>query len=322
MKWLKPYIDKDRIIRVGGRLRNSTLSDYVKHPSVLSANYPLSTLLANYCGPFLLKATVRNRALTKAYVAIFVCFATRAVHIELVSDLTTAAFLVALRRVVARRGRIAELHSDNATTFKGASHALNRIYQMLKVDNNDWDRIFNWCAENEIRWKFIPPCAPHFGGLWEGAVKSAKKYLLKTVGNTNIAYEQMLTLLAQVEMCLNSRPLTSMPSEPSDLEVLTPGHFLVGTNLQAVPDADLRGIPDNRLEAYDVVQKHLQNIWAHWYPEYLQQLQSRATKRCNPPVTVEVGRIVVVKEDNIPPARWPLGRIMILHPGKEGSSAS
>ncbi|XP_062558238.1 uncharacterized protein LOC134223117 [Armigeres subalbatus] len=189
MKWLKPYIDEYRIIRVGGRLRNATVSDYVKHPIVLSAKHPLSTLLqthtslvdlpasrvsptrpfsvcgVDYCGPFLLKATVRNRAPTKAYVAIFGCFATRAVHIELVSDLTTAAFLAALRCVDARRGRISELHSDNATTFKGASHALNRMYRMLQVDNNDRDRIFNWCAENEIRWKFIPPRAPHIGGL-------------------------------------------------------------------------------------------------------------------------------------------------------------
>ncbi|XP_062713922.1 uncharacterized protein LOC134290745 [Aedes albopictus] len=161
-----------------------------------------------------------NREPTKAYVAVFVCFATRAVHIELVSDLTTAAFLAALRRVVARRGRIAELHSDNATTFKGASHALNRVYQMLKVENADRDRIFSWCSENEIRWKFIPPRAPHFGGLWEAAVKSAKKHLLKTVGNSSIAYEPMVTLLAQVEMCLNSRPLTPMPSEPFPLWVL------------------------------------------------------------------------------------------------------
>ncbi|XP_062538675.1 uncharacterized protein LOC134206948 [Armigeres subalbatus] len=347
MKWLKPYIDEDRIIRVGGRLLNATLFDYVKHPIVLSAKHPLSTLLASffhlkllhtgpqlmlatlrrkfwilggrnlsnsvfhhchtcfrskptlgqqstadlpasrvsptrpfsvcgvdYCGPFLLKATVRNRSTTKAYVAIFVCFVTRAVHIELVCDLTTAAFLATLRRVVARRGRIAELHSDNASTFKGVSHALNRIYQMLKVDSNDRDLIFNWCAKNEFRWKFIPPRAPHFGGLWEAAVTAAKKHLLKIVGNTNIAYEQMLTLLAQVEMCLNSRPLTPMSSEPSGLEVLAPGHFHVEANLQAVPDADFRGIPDNYLEAYDVVQKHLQNIWARWYPEYLQQTSS------------------------------------------------
>ncbi|XP_062704693.1 uncharacterized protein LOC115265150 [Aedes albopictus] len=391
LKWLKPFVDQNGLIRVGGRLRNAALSDFVKHPIVLSAKHALSTLLASffhlkllhagpqlllatlrqkywilggrnltksvfhhchtcfrskptlvqqstadlpasrvsptrpfsvcgvdYCGPFFIKPTVRNRAPTKAYVAVFVCFATRAVHIELVSDLTTAAFLAALRRVVARRGRIAELHSDNATTFKGASHALNRIYQMLKVDNADRDRIFNWCSENEIRWKFIPPRAPHFGGLWEAAVKSAKKHLLKTVGNSSIAYEPMVTLLAQVEMCLNSRPLTPMPSEPSDLEVLTPGHFFVGSNLQAVPEVDFRGIPDNRLESYELVQKHLQNIWARWYPEYLQQLQSRATKGCNPPVVVEVDRIVVIKEDNVPPASWPLGRIIKLHPGKDG----
>ncbi|XP_065093593.1 uncharacterized protein LOC135714204 [Ochlerotatus camptorhynchus] len=391
LKWLSPFIDQDDILRVGGRLRNAALSDYVKHPVVLSARHPLSTLLTSffhlkllhagphlllatlrqkfwilggrnlsksvfhhchtcfrskptlvqqstadlpasrvsptrpfficgvdYCGPFFIKSTVRNRSPTKAYVAVFVCFATKAVHIELVSDLTTAAFLAALRRVVARRGRIAELHSDNATTFKGASHALNRIYRMLKTDQADRDRIFNWCSENEIRWKFIPPRAPHFGGLWEAAVKSTKKHLLKTVGNTNIAYEQMVTLLAQVEMCLNSRPLTPMSSEPSDLEVLTPGHFLIGSNMQAVPEVDLRGVPDNRLQLYEQTQKHLQNIWARWYPEYLQQLQSRATKGCKPPVTVEVGRIVVIKEDNVPPAYWPLGKIIKLHPGKDG----
>ncbi|XP_065093725.1 uncharacterized protein LOC135714319 [Ochlerotatus camptorhynchus] len=391
LKWLSPFIDQDDLIRVGGRLRNAALSDFVKHPVVLSAKHPLSTLLASffhlkllhagpqlllatlrqkfwilggrnlsksvfhhchtcfrskptlvqqstadlpvsrvsptrpfsicgvdYCGPFFIKSTVRNRSPTKAYVAVFVCFATKAVHIELVSDLTTAAFLATLRRVVARRGRIAELHSDNATTFKGASHALNRIYRMLKTDQADRDKIFNWCSENEIRWKFIPPRAPHFGGLWEAAVKSTKRHLLKTVGNTNIAYEQMTTLLAQVEMCLNSRPLTPMSSEPSDLEVLTPGHFLIGSNMQAVPEADLRGVPDNRLQSYELTQKHLQNIWARWYPEYLQQLQSRATKGCKPPVTVDLGRIVVIKEDNIPPANWPLGRIVKLHPGKDG----
>ncbi|XP_065073062.1 uncharacterized protein LOC135697345 [Ochlerotatus camptorhynchus] len=286
--------------------------------SRVSPTRPFFICGVDYCGPFFIKSTVRNRSPTKAYVAVFVCFATKAVHIELVSDLTTAAFLAALRRVVARRGRIAELHSDNATTFKGASHALNRIYRMLKTDQADRDRIFNWCSENEIRWKFIPPRAPHFGGLWEAAVKSTKKHLLKTVGNTNIAYEQMVTLLAQVEMCLNSRPLTPMSSEPSDLEVLTPGHFLIGSNMQAVPEADLHGVPDNRLQLYEQTQKHLQNIWARWYPEYLQQLQSRATKGCKPPVTVEVGRIVVIKEDNVPPAYWPLGKIIKLHPGKDG----
>ncbi|XP_058448919.1 uncharacterized protein LOC131428878 [Malaya genurostris] len=286
--------------------------------SRVSPTRPFSICGVDYCGPFYLKSAVRNRGPRKVYVAISVCFSTKAVHIELVSDLSTAAFLAALRRLIARRGRLIELHSDNATAFKGALNELNRIYRMLKVEESDRNQIFNWCSENEIRWKFIPPRAPHFGGLWEAAVKSTKTHLLKAIGKINIAYEDMPTLLAQIEMCLNSRPLTPMPSDPADLEVLTPGHFLVGSNLQSVPEADLKAIPDNRLNHWQLTQKRLQTIWSRWYPEYLQQFQSRATKGCNPPVSIDVGRIVIVKEDNIPPASWPLGRIIKCHPGPDG----
>ncbi|XP_049301263.1 uncharacterized protein LOC125774934 [Anopheles funestus] len=150
--------------------------------SRVSPTRPFLVSGIDYCGPIYLKSTVRNRSPTKAYIAIFVCFSTRALHIELVSDLTTAAFLAALRRFVARRGKIAELHSDNATTFKGAAHELHRIYQMLKCSDRERNEIFNWCANDEIQWKFIPPRAPHFGGLWEAAVRSAKQHIVRTLG--------------------------------------------------------------------------------------------------------------------------------------------
>ncbi|XP_050076750.1 uncharacterized protein LOC126563931 [Anopheles maculipalpis] len=263
---------------------------------------PFAVSGVDYCGPFLIKSTVRNRAPTKAYIAIFVCFATRAVHIELVSDLTSTAFLSALRRFVARRGIVAELHSDNATTFKGASHEFHRIYRMLKTDEGDRREIFDWCAENQIVWKFIPPRAPHFGGLWEAAVKSAKRHLLKTIGVSSVTQENMLTLLAQIEQCLNSRPLIPMSDDPTDLEALTPGHFLIGSSMQAIPDVDLSKVSSNRLKEYQLVQKHMQEIWARWYPEYLQQIQARAKHANNAPVKLEVNQLVIIKEDNVPPA--------------------
>ncbi|XP_055632540.1 uncharacterized protein LOC129773015 [Toxorhynchites rutilus septentrionalis] len=253
---------------------------------------PFSVCGVDYCGPFYVKS--------------------------LVSDLTTAAFVAALRRLIARRGKVTELHSDNATTFKGASHAMHRVYRMMKQNDVDRNQIFSWCANNEIRWRFIPPRAPHFGGLWEAAVKSAKTHLLKEIGNTSLAYEDMLTLLTQVEMCLNSRPLTPLSSEPSDLEALTPGHFLVGSNLQSVPEATFINIPENRLNHWEQTQRHLQRIWARWYPEYLQQLQYRAAQGCKSPSKIEIGRLVVVKDDCLPPAQWPLGRIVKVHPGKDG----
>ncbi|XP_055538875.1 uncharacterized protein LOC129726189 [Wyeomyia smithii] len=119
-------------------------------------------------------------------------------------------------------------------------------------------------------------------------------------------------------MCLNSRPLTLIPNDPSDLEVLTPGHFLIGANLQAVPEPNVRDVPDNRLSHWETTQKRFQRIWARWYPEYLQQLQSRATKGCKQPVVIKPGRIVIIKDDNLPPIQWPLGRILKTHPGKDG----
>ncbi|XP_052567192.1 uncharacterized protein LOC128093655 [Culex pipiens pallens] len=279
---------------------------------------PFAVSGVDYCGPFYIKSPIRNRAPTKAYVAIFVCFATRAVHIELVSDLSTQAFLSALRRFVARRGRPKEIHSDNGTAFKGASNELRKVYSMLKTDQESRKSILDYSAANEITWHFIPPRAPHFGGLWEAAVKSAKHHLLREIGNTNVSYEDMSTLLTQIEMCLNSRPLVPIPSDPSDLEVLTPGHFLVGTNLQAVEELNLADVPDNRLSHWELTQKRFQRIWSRWYPEYLQQLQSRAVKGCKNPVTIVPGRVVLIKDDNLPPTQWPLGRITHVHPGKDG----
>ncbi|XP_062704554.1 uncharacterized protein LOC134286876 [Aedes albopictus] len=376
MKWIKPEISNDGLIRVGGRIRYAEAPESMKHPIVLTKKHRLAFLLADhyhrtllhagpqlmmttmkqkfwllggrdllrqvyhqchtcfrrrpsliqqatadlpsarvspsrpfavsgvdYCGPVYLRAPHRRASPTKAYIAVFVCFSTRA---------------AALKRFVARRGKVSEIHSDNATNYKGAANELNQLYKLLKSDESSRKLIFDWCANSEIAWKFIPPRAPHFGGLWEAAVKSTKNHLLKEVGNTTVSYEEMLTLLNQVEMCLNSRPITELSNDPSGLEALTPGHFLVGANLQAIPEKDLKQTPDNRLNRWQLVQKRLQAIWKRWSTEYLQQLQARSTKGIKPSVDIRVGRLVIVKDDNAPPAQWPLGRIVKVHPGPDG----
>ncbi|XP_055604085.1 uncharacterized protein LOC129752324 [Uranotaenia lowii] len=278
---------------------------------------PFAICGVDYCGPLYLKSPIRNRAPTKAYLAIFVCFITRAVHLELVSDLSTSAFVAALRRFVARRSKPREIHSDNGTQFKGTSNELRRVYEMLKTSTADRKKIFQWCSESEIQWKFIPPRSPHFGGLWEAAVKSAKHHLLREIGHTNVYYEDMLTLLAEIEMCLNSRPLVEIPVEVKDLEALTPGHFLVGENMQAVACKPLTDVPDNLLSHWDLTQKRFQRIWSRWQREYLQQLQARAVKP-KQKVEIQPGRLVIVKEDQLPPIQWPLGRITEVVPGSDG----
>lgn len=230
-------------------------------------------------------------------------------------DLTTNAFLSALRRFVARRGMVKELHSDNATTFKGAANELHQVYKMLKQNETYRKSIFDWSADNGMIWRFIPPRAPSSGGLWEAAVKSTKHHLLRSIGTTSISYENMLTLLAQIELCLNSRPLIPMSEDPCDLEVLTPRHFLVGSSMQAVPDIDYSSIAPNRLKEFQLVQRNVRCIWQRWQKEYVQQLQARCTLKVE---ELKENQLVLIKEDNVHPTIWPRGRIVKLHPGKDG----
>ncbi|XP_062538652.1 uncharacterized protein LOC134206926 [Armigeres subalbatus] len=276
---------------------------------------PFSRTGIDYFGPLYVRPGPRRTAI-KAYGAIFVCMATKAVHIELVSDLSTDRFIQALRRFVARRGKCAEIFSDNGTNFVGARNRLEELLRLLK-DKNHKQGVNNYCLEEGIRWHFSPPSGPHFGGLWEAAVRSTKYHLQRVVGDVPVSIEDMITLLIQVEGCLNSRPLTALSTDPNDLEPLTPAHFLIGASLHSLPELDVSTTPVNRLTQKEVVQRKLQDFWNRWRREYLSQLQGRI-KRWRPPVDVKVGKMVVICDNNVPPMHWKLGRIEKTHPGTDG----
>lgn len=152
-------------------------------------------------------------------------------------DLSTDRFLQAFRRFIARRGRCTDVYSDNGTNFVGARNQLEQLFELLR-SNDHRQKMVTECAKEGITWHFNPPSAPHFGGLWEAAVRSAKGHLLKVLGELVVPFEDLCTLLVQVESCMNSRPLTPMSDDPSDLEPLTPGHFLIGAPLEQLPDHD------------------------------------------------------------------------------------
>lgn len=283
--------------------------------SRITVSRPFLKTGVDFFGPIYVRPAPR-RPSVKAYVAVFICLCTKAVHMELVTYLSTDRFLQALRRFVARRGRCAVLYSDNGTNFVGARNKLLELFKLLSEDDHK-EAVAKFCCTEGMRWSFIPPGSPHFGGIWESAVRSAKHHLLKLLGENPESPEDLATLLTQVEACLNSRPLTALSDDPNDMEPLTPAHFLIGSSLQTVPDINFQDLPSNRLNRMQQMQQKMQLFWTRWRREYLHTLQAR-TKRWKPPIQFQIGQLVVIQDEKQPPSRWKMGRICDLHPGTDG----
>ncbi|XP_076230267.1 uncharacterized protein LOC143176322 [Nomia melanderi] len=278
---------------------------------------PFNTCGTDYAGPFFTKERTRGKVTVKAYICIFVCFVTKAVHIELATNLSTDAFINCFQRFIARRGRCQYIASDNGTNFIGARNELAELGALIRSTTYN-QKIATELSQEGIEWRLIPPHSPHFGGLWEGVVKSAKYHLTRVIGDQRLTFEELYTLLTQVESCLNSRPLSPLSSDPTDLLPLTPGHFLIGTALTALPTRDLRDVPTTRLNRYELIQQMFQHFWQRWQKECIHHMQQRHKWQQNSPNKIEIDTLVIMKEDNQPPLQWKLGRVVQLHPGRDG----
>ncbi|XP_052755320.1 uncharacterized protein LOC128201681 [Galleria mellonella] len=279
---------------------------------LLSGGYPFMTVGVDYAGPIMCaNRQGRGCRLVKVYIAVFVCFTTKAIHLELVGDLTSNNYLLALRRFISRRGKPVNIYSDNGTSFVGAYNDLSKF---LKANFNS---LGESAANDGINFHFIPAYAPHFGGLWEAGVRSTKYHLQRVLGNCTLTYEELNTTLVQIEAVLNSRPLTPLSSDPADYNPLTPGHFLIGRSLTSLPERDYRLYSTNNLTRFQRIEQLRQHFWTRWSKEYIAELQQRVKWRsCKD--NLKLDTLVVIKEDNLPPLKWKLGRIVEVHPGPDG----
>ncbi|XP_024883847.1 uncharacterized protein LOC112462352 [Temnothorax curvispinosus] len=271
----------------------------------------------DYAGPILIRTSRgRGHKAHKAFIAVFVCLSSKAVHLDVVSDYTTDAFLAAFRRFTARRGLCEEIYSDCGTNFVGADRVLQNMFRASSADGR---RIAHSVTSEGVKWHFNPPAAPHFGGLWEAAVKSTKHHLRRVIGESTLTFEEMSTFLAQVEACLNSRPLQALSDDPDDISALTPGHFLIGAPLLAVPEPSLEETADGTLSRWQHIQKMRDHFWSRWSREYIHGMTARPKwHKTDVPDVPDVGALCLVRSENTPPSRWPLARIVRLHPGDDG----
>lgn len=268
----------------------------------------------DYAGPLQLKSgSTRKPVIVKTYVCVFVSLSVRAVHLELVSDLSTDAFIACLRRFISRRGKPMLMWSDHGTNFVGAASEVKELVKFLESQKAQ-GAISTFCS---AQWRFIPERAPHFGGLWEAAVKSFKSHLRRVIGSAKLTFEELTTVLTQIEACLNSRPLVALPLTDDGIEALTPGHFLIGRPLEALPDPALTYRSVSILSCWHLCQALIRHLWQHWSADYLDSFKS--TYRWHDRLTnLQIGDIVILREDNVIPAKWPLARVIETHAGSDG----
>lgn len=300
--------------RTKPKLATQLMGQYPKDRII--CNRPFLITGVDYSGPWFIKETNRKNAkLIKAYIAHFVCFSTKANHLELIRDLTAESFINGLKRFISRRGRCSKIYSDNASNFVGAARQLVEMKQMFQSEQFKRN-IQDAAASEHIDWQWIPPYAAHHGGLWEAAVKQCKHHLRRVMGQNHYTYEELNTLIIMVEACLNSRPLMPLSEDADDLQALTPAHFLIGESLKAIPEANLTKQPENRLNHWQQVTKMFQKFWKLWSNYYLRSLQARNKwnkQTCN----LKIGDLVLISEPNSPPITWKLGRVQTLHPGPD-----
>ena len=279
---------------------------------------PFTATGIDFLGPLYVKTREEN---PKVWICLYTCCVVRALHLDVVPNLTSEGFMRSFRRFTARRGIPPTIITDNGGTFKPAAKEITTI-----LTHPDVKKFF---AGKRITWHFNLEKAPWWGGFFERLVKSMKRCLKKTLGTAKLTYEELLTATVEVEMILNSRPLSYISTEDFE-EPLTPSNLLIGRRLLSLPEPNYNEDDpdfDIKLDTDDLTRtmRHLSNVmnhfWSRWRNEYLMELrESHRVETRNGNETVSLGDIVVVHEESRPRGLWRLGKVESLISGADGQT--
>ena len=280
-------------------------------PDRVDDSPPFTNTGLDFAGPLIVKYAAGSK---KCYICLFTCMSTRAIHLELVESLEVDAFIRAFRRFCGRRGLPSTLWSDNAKTFKSASKEVKRLVTS--------PRLHEFLSSKAVRWKFITEKSPWEGGTWERLIRSIKRCIIKVIGRAFLDFHEMRTILVEVEGVINSRPLTYVHDDTEGISYpLTPSHLINGRNLLHLPQYRYEEI----VSIYETLSKRakynrllLGQFTRRWRNEYLLGLMEayRPTQVQSKP-NVQVGDVVLLKDDNKKRSFWKIGRIEQLIKGKD-----
>lgn len=263
----------------------------------------------DYFGPIEV-ATGRRRE--KRWGMLATCLTIRAIHIEIVSSLTTDSCVMAIRNFMARRGVPRAFYSDRGTNFVGANRTLNEISEVVNHED-----IMKEFVSSDTMWYFNPPASPHMGGSWERLVRTVKSNLLAICPAQRLTEEILRNLLSEVENTINSRPLTHVPVDDESAEALTPNHFLLGASNGTKPLTTLVEFDGATLRKNFCLSQVMANIfWKRWITDYLPDITKRTKWFC-PTKPIAIGDIVIIVDQRLPRNCWPKGKVIATCPGKD-----
>ena len=291
------------------------LADWPKEKISKAAPFTYTGL--DYTEPFYFKENKEK----KVWICIFTCVTVRAVHLEIVDDMTAKQFLMTLQRSISRRNTPHTIILDDASQFKLTKTTVDKAWQQSIMHEN----VQRFTSDAGIKWKFIIEFSPWMGGFYERYVGMIKSSLRKTIQRKFLTTTQFQTDATECEHILNSRPLVYIDDDIRSIEEITPNHFLCLNPRNSAPTLKDDGNPDFKpqiesadelLEIWIKRQTHLNKLWKHWYNHYLLSLreryqtrlqETRIKSRMNP----MVGQIVHIKED-APRSKWRMEKIVQL----------
>lgn len=267
------------------------------------------TTYVDFMGPIMVK--VSRNVKTKGYASVFSCTSSRAVHIEIVEDLTTQSFLLAFRRFVSLKGSPHKLFSDNGSNFIGAYEYLKKVLEDFK--SNDIQKTL-W-ENHQVIWQFATPLASHHNGTIETMIRSVRKNLFHVVKNELLTFNEWATVLHETAQIINSRPLYPSSANPLDDPPITPNHLLIGrSGLTTLPGPFYESKnPRHRLEFCEML---VQKFWDRWMSHFLPSLIPRG-KWYKERHDLAIGDLVVLIDSKIPRASWKMGIVENVFPGKD-----
>ena len=274
----------------------------------LEATEPFRFSAVDYFGPFYVK---EGRSTRKRWGVIFVCMASRAVHVESANSLDTDSFINAYRRFTARRGRIQQLRSDQGTNFIGA-----RSEQQAMLNEMNQEKIRQTLLKESCDWiefKMNLPKASHMGGSWERMIRSIRSVLTCLLSDhaDQLDDELLRTFLTEAEAIVNSRPISYQDTSSGEVkEALSPYQLLTLKSRIVLPPPGVFQREDLYCRRrWKRVQYLANQFWQRWKMEYLCSLQQR--QRWNKVhENLCINDIVLVKDESTPRGQWPLGRVI------------